>query len=69
MSKPKPKVGDLWRRGNAVRSVVALYSDIRGGVRLSRPIEGFVSWNTEELEFVQRAKGPLKRQIGLRVDR
>lgn len=33
-----------------VRTVVSLYSDIPGGVRLDSPIEGFKSWNMDELE-------------------
>jgi hypothetical protein len=51
-SKPEPKVGQLWRRGRSIRKISGLYTNIPGGVRLDEPIGDFVSWNTEELEFV-----------------
>ena len=46
----KSLIGTKVRRGNSVRTIVSVYSDIPGGVRLDKPIEGFKSWNLEELE-------------------
>ena len=46
-------IGTKVRRGNSVRTIVSLYSDIPGGVRLDKPIEGLYSWNLEELEKEQ----------------
>lgn len=40
-----------WPR--ARRKVVALYSDVPGGVRLDRPVAGFVSWNVDALRKVR----------------
>lgn len=57
-----PMIGDIWRRRNAKRKIVALYSDIPGGVILDRPIEGFRSWNVEELKFVERGSEVAQEQ-------
>lgn len=55
------KKGDtvVHKKTGAVRTVVALYDDIKGGVRLDKPVEGFVSWNVVDLRkkrVTKRAK-------------
>lgn len=49
--KAKPKAG-------AAR-IVLFYSDIQGGVRLDQELDGFRSWNVEDLKRC-RAKGKKK---------
>ena len=50
MSK-KVKVGDAVRvRGQRLKAVIeGLYSDVEGGVILDRRIDGFYSWNVQDL--------------------
>lgn len=46
-----PLIGRKVRYGTEVRTIVSVYSDIPGGVRLDHPIDGFRSWNMDELEL------------------
>jgi len=39
-----------------VRIVERVYSDIDGGRRLDRPVDGFVSWNVTDLRIARRSK-------------
>jgi len=52
----KLKAGDkvFHKKARRVAYVEALYSDIEGGVRLDREVEGFVSWNAADLKFMKR---------------
>lgn len=52
------KKGDVvvHKKTGAVRTVVALYDDIKGGVILDKPVEGFVSWNVADLRKKRSAK-------------
>lgn len=53
VSSPRFRVGSRVRVkghfGEGTRTIVARYRDIPGGVRLSAPVDGFVSWNVENL--------------------
>lgn len=58
MPAPAPlRISDTVRlRGQRKTAVVvALYSDIKGGVRLDRMLSGFFSWNESDLVVVKRA--------------
>lgn len=48
------KIGDRVYVANyrLIRTIVAFYSDIPGGVILDKPVDGFRSWNTGELRHV-----------------
>lgn len=46
-------VGRNVQRGGIAAVVDATYSDIAGGVRLDREIEGFKSWNLSDLRTVR----------------
>lgn len=52
------KVGDKVRvRGDRHVAVIeSEYTDIKGGVRLDREIQGFHSWNKKDLVKVPRRK-------------
>ena len=50
--KPGTKVV-VKRYPRAVRRVVQVYASIPGGRRLDRPVDGFVSWNVEDLRRVR----------------
>lgn len=45
-------IGRRVRKSGKIRTIIHLYSDIRGGVILDKPIEDFKSWNIDELEFI-----------------
>jgi hypothetical protein len=47
-------VGRKVRRGRSTRTIIRMYDDIPGGVRLDKPIEGFVSWNITDLKLLER---------------
>lgn len=53
-SEVRKRRGDTGRRKTA--EIESFYSDVVGGVRLTEKIDGFVSWNTNDLE---RAKAIL----------
>ena len=57
--RPLPHIGDevrLLGRGKKTARVVGYYSDVKGGVKLDAPLEGFHSWNKEDLEILPRKK-------------
>lgn len=50
------KAGDVVRLKGRKRTatVEILYDDIPGGLRLNKPLGGFVSWNEADLEFAPK---------------
>jgi len=45
-------IGMKVRRGDSeIRTIVSLFPDTPGAVRLDRPIDGLRSWNISELEI------------------
>lgn len=38
------------------RTIVATYPDIRGGVILDKPVDGFRCWNLDDMRFEDTAK-------------
>jgi hypothetical protein len=52
----KKFVGRVVYRKGQRRTIVQTYSDIAAGVRLDAPVEGFVSWNLEELRHANGRK-------------
>ena len=55
------KLMQMWKSGTLlnqqikcqgqIRTVVFIYADILGGVRLDKLVNGFYSWNVEDLEL------------------
>lgn len=43
-------IGRRVRRGRQTAVIIGMYNDIEGGVILDRYIEGFRSWNLDELK-------------------
>ncbi len=50
------------RRGP--RMVECVYSDIDGGRRLDKPVDGFVSWNITDLTSARRGASPATSRPG-----
>jgi len=46
-------IGTKVRRGNSTRTIVHIYDKVVGGVIVDSPMEGFKSWNLDELEMVK----------------
>ena len=55
-SKVEPKVGMKVRCGQSVRHIAMLYSDIKGGVRLDKPVGDFFSPQRKELIVCDQAQ-------------
>lgn len=55
--KVRIKIPVLRRRGDKLSRdsarILVFYRDVKGGVGLSRPIHGFVSWNVTDLVKVK----------------
>lgn len=48
-------VGKKVKIRGRVRVVELIYADIRGGLRVSEPVEGFVSWNIKDCRILPAA--------------
>lgn len=62
--KLKLRIGDKVRvrgRRGGVAIVQQIYRDIRGGIRLDREVDGFRSWNEDDVKLVERRAGPAAR--------
>lgn len=58
------KVGDkvVHVKSREVRTIAAVYTDIKGGVRLDRAVRGFVSWNVADLRRAKQTCAHCKKQ-------
>lgn len=50
---------DKPRAGTAI--IISFYRDIRGGVRLSRALDGFYSWNVADLIKARKARAAKRK--------
>jgi alpha-D-ribose 1-methylphosphonate 5-triphosphate synthase subunit PhnI len=41
------------KKTRLIRRIAAVYTDIEGGVKLDKPVEGFVSWNLADLKLLR----------------